>query len=64
MLDLAVPDALIIEEPQGVASPQTIGGAEKMHDLTADFVRTLLSAIQRFTGRWIDQVTDGGAAPR
>ena len=50
MVDLAVPDALIIEGPQGVGSTQTIGGAEQIHDLTADFVRTLLSAIQRFTG--------------
>ena len=33
MPDLAFPDARIIEGPQGVDSTQTIGGAEKMHDL-------------------------------
>ena len=60
MLDRAVPDAQIIEGPQGVDSTQSIskvlmnGGADKMHDLTADFVRTLLSAIQRFTGLVIE----------
>ena len=50
MLDLAVPDARIIEGPQDVASPKSISGSEKTHDQIAVFVRTLLSAIQRFTG--------------